>query len=191
MISDSAICLSKEFFRALAFAAQCHRYQRRNGFDKLPYINHLVKVVEALISIGEETDEDLLIAAALHDIVEDEHATLQELANHFGSKISNIVAELSDDMTLPYNQRKQLQIEKASSLSLPARKIRIADKASNIQDIFNYPIDWSLQKKKAYLENSKQIVDQIRNSNVKLEAWFDEQLKWANAIILDIETTPK
>lgn len=164
---------------AAVFAAQKHQYQRRAGYDKLPYVNHLLKVAEALIRIGGERDEALLLAGILHDVLEDTDATHEELARRFGREAADIVLELTDDMSLPYMERKWLQVEKAHLLSEKARKVRLVDKATNIRDIFTYPLDWPLEKKEAYLENSIQVAAHIRGENPRLDAWFDEAVEWA------------
>ncbi len=170
-------------FQALAFAAEQHKYQRRGGYDALPYINHLIKVSSAIIQIGQEEDSSIIIAAILHDVVEDSSTTYEDVKQQFGVAVADIVAELTDDMGLPYDQRKALQVEGAAKLSLAARKIRIADKASNIQDIFSYPLDWTEEKKIAYLENSLAVVDQIRGTHEALEAWFDQSVQFARKVL--------
>lgn len=161
------------FLEALLLAADKHQYQRRSGYDRLPYINHLIKVVDALLRIGHETDPELLLAGLLHDIIEDTDVTEEDLSRRFSPKVGRIVAELTDDMSLPYAVRKQRQVEGAASLSPEARKIRIADKACNIRDILHYPIQWTLEKKQNYVTNACDIVHQIRGVNGALEAWFD------------------
>ncbi len=167
------------FFNALAFAAEQHQYQGRGGYKRLPYINHIIKVTQTLIDIGKEKDRPTIIAAILHDVVEDSAITIRDVAGQFGEEVAFIVAELTDDMRLPYDQRKQLQVDKASQLSLAARKIRITDKASNIRDIFSYPLTWTTEKKRTYVENSIQIVDQIRGTNKALEGYFDEAVAFS------------
>lgn len=175
-------------FEALTLAAEKHKYQRRSGDERLPYINHLLKVTDALIRVGGETEADLLLAALFHDIIEDTDLTEEELSRRFGPKVGRTVAELSDDMELAHAQRKRLQVERAGTLSSDARKIRIADKASNILDILAYPIDWPEEKKRDYVINAVQIVNQIRGINPRLEAWFDEVVAEA-AKKLDIDNS--
>lgn len=170
-----------KLFKALSFAAVQHQYQRRGGYEQLPYINHLIKVTEALIQIGNEKEESILLASILHDIIEDTNVTPLQLTDKFGPQVSAIVSELTDDMSLPYPDRKQLQVDRATKLSLAARKIRIADKASNMQDLMAYPVDWPMDKKQAYVLNAIQVVDQIRGTNQDLERWFDETTKLARA----------
>ena len=163
-------------FEAAAFAAEQHRFQRRNGFDALPYINHLIKVALVLMEAGE-TDMNLLVAAILHDLVEDTETTHGDLTARFGKKVADIVIEVTDDMTLPYSERKRLQLERSISLSEEAKKIRIADKLCNIRDIISYPLDWTPERKMAYIEWSEQMMDRLRGLNPKLEAFFDEAVK--------------
>lgn len=172
---------------AAVYAALKHQYQRRAGYDRLPYMNHLLKVTEALIRIGEERDEALLLAAVLHDVLEDTDATYEDLARRFGREAADIVLELTDDMSVPYMKRKWMQVEKALQLSEKARKIRIVDKSTNIRDILSYPLDWPLEKKKNYLDNSIQVVSRIRGGNPRLEAWFDETVMWAEERLKELE----
>lgn len=173
----------KQVMKAAVFAAQRHQYQRRGGYDKLPYINHLLKVADALIQIGEEEDEILLVAAVLHDIIEDTDTTAAELAREFSKEVADIVTELTDDMSLSHEVRKQLQIEHALSLSTRARKIRLADKASNMIDIFTYPIDWPLQKKIKYVDNTEAVYQLIQGENTKIDEWVAQTISWARGII--------
>ncbi|MCB0578554.1 MAG: bifunctional (p)ppGpp synthetase/guanosine-3',5'-bis(diphosphate) 3'-pyrophosphohydrolase [Phaeodactylibacter sp.] len=172
---------------AAVYAAMKHQYQRRAGYGRLPYMNHLLKVTDALIRIGGERDEALLLAAVLHDVLEDTDATHEELSRRFGREAADIVQELTDDMSIPYMERKWLQVKKADQLSEKARKIRIVDKATNIRDILSYPLDWPLEKKKNYLDNSVQVVARIRGANPRLDAWFDETVGWAKQRLAEME----
>lgn len=160
-------------FDALTLAADKHQYQRRSGYDRLPYINHLLKVTDALIRIGKESDPDLLVAAILHDIIEDTDITETELALRFNPRTAAIITELTDDMSLSYQERKRRQLEGAPRLSKEARKIRITDKASNIRDLIDYPVEWPLEKKQYYVTHAVEVINQIRGVNAPLEAWFD------------------
>jgi guanosine-3',5'-bis(diphosphate) 3'-pyrophosphohydrolase len=173
----------KQVMKAAVFAAKRHQYQRRGGYDRLPYINHLLKVANALIQIGEEEDETLLVAAVLHDIIEDTATTEEELAREFNKEVADIVVELTDDMSLSHQVRKQLQIERATALSIRARKIRLADKASNMIDIFTYPVNWPLQKKINYVNNAEAVYQLIRGENTKIDEWMAQTISWARELI--------
>ncbi|MBV6655615.1 MAG: bifunctional (p)ppGpp synthetase/guanosine-3',5'-bis(diphosphate) 3'-pyrophosphohydrolase [Mameliella sp.] len=168
-----------ELLNALQFAAVKHQYQRRGGYDRLPYINHLIKVTNALMSRCGITDANVLLAAVLHDIIEDTDVTAADIEARFGAEVSAIVVELTDDMELPYVVRKQRQLDTATQLSKGARVIRLADKASNIEDIFTYPLNWTLDKKEAYLRNSTQIAAIIKGEYPALDQWFEDTAEWA------------
>jgi GTP diphosphokinase / guanosine-3',5'-bis(diphosphate) 3'-diphosphatase len=162
------------FIESLKFASERHASQRRKGCDQVPYINHLIKVAEILYSIGGENDFELLSAAILHDILEDTPTTEFELKEKFGERIAGLVAEVSDDMGLTYEDRKRFQIKKAFSISNDAKKIKIADKISNIQDVLSLSLTWSNRRKRQYVDWSMQVIGNCRGVNAKLENAFDE-----------------
>ena len=92
-------------------------------------------------------------------------------------EVSDYVVELTDDKNLPIAERKELQIKNAVNLSVGAKKIKIADKICNIQDIVNYPLDWSTERRLGYLEWADQVVAGCRGVAPKLEELFDLTLQ--------------
>jgi len=162
--------------KAAVFAAEKHRYQRRKGFNQIPYINHPLKVAELLISCGER-DNNLLVAALLHDVIEDTDSNTEEISELFNPEIASIVEEVSDNKELPYTMRKELQVEKAPHLSHNAKLIKIADKICNIKDILVYPVDWSPERKLAYLDWARLVVTGCRGLNENLDNVFDKTVE--------------
>jgi (p)ppGpp synthase/HD superfamily hydrolase len=159
---------------ALAFAAEKHRGQHRKDAAATPYINHPITVAETLATIGGIVDTLTLQAALLHDTLEDTATTPEELDHLFGTAVRRIVEELTDDKSLPYLERKRLQIAHAPSLSLPAKQIKIADKISNTSDISESdPATWDRQRKLDYLSHAQQVVAGCRGFNPQLEHHFD------------------
>ena len=97
----------------------------------------------SLADVGGVTDLTTLVAAVLHDTVEETGTTLAEVEALFGAEVRALVAEVTDDKSLPKAERKRLQIEHAPNLSHHAKEIKIADKISNILEItHNPPADW-------------------------------------------------
>jgi GTP diphosphokinase / guanosine-3',5'-bis(diphosphate) 3'-diphosphatase len=166
------------YLEALRFAAEKHLTQRRKGCEMVPYINHPIKVVHLLYKLAE-TDVELLSAAVLHDVLEDTCTTEDEMREKFGDRITNLVLEVTDDMTMTYDDRKRYQIRKAPGLTDDAKRIKIADKICNIEDILTYPLTWSERRKYQYFEWSAKVVDGCRGVNPILENLFDETLKRA------------
>jgi guanosine-3',5'-bis(diphosphate) 3'-pyrophosphohydrolase len=83
--------------RAVEFAAQKHRLQRRKDSDASPYINHPIALRHVLCLDGGVSDPLVLAAAALHDTIEDTETTEDELRTTFGEEIAQIVVEMTDD----------------------------------------------------------------------------------------------
>jgi guanosine-3',5'-bis(diphosphate) 3'-pyrophosphohydrolase len=164
-------------FAALHFAAEKHRDQRRKGEGASPYINHPIEVAELLVRVGEVTDVVLLQAAVLHDTVEDTETTFAELEERFGLAVRRLVEEVSDDKSLPKEERKRQQVEHAPALSAGARQIKLADKACNVRDLSNKPpLDWSAERCAEYLLWSEKVVNGCRGVNPPLEREFDRVL---------------
>lgn len=174
------------FMRALGLAAEKHRHQRRKGSAQLPYVNHLVHVTDMLWRVGEVRDASTLVAALLHDTLEDTETTPAELEALFGSEVLAIVREVTDDKTLPKATRKQLQIEHAPHLSTAARLIKLADKIDNVFDVSHDPPEgWSHERMVAYLDWAEAVVAGLRGVNAALEAHFDAVLADAREILME------
>jgi guanosine-3',5'-bis(diphosphate) 3'-pyrophosphohydrolase len=165
---------TKHLLAALRFAAHKHSAQRRKDSEASPYINHPIAVAETLARVGGVTDVTILIAAILHDTIEDTSTTREELDQFFGLEVRKLVEELTDDKTLPKQERKRLQIEHASRLSPAAKQLKLADKICNLGDISpTEPADWPLQRKLDYLSWAKNVIAGCRGSNDRLEQHFD------------------
>jgi guanosine-3',5'-bis(diphosphate) 3'-pyrophosphohydrolase len=163
-------------FAALRFAALKHKDQRRKD-SKTPYINHPIEVAELLLRVGQETETETVVAALLHDTIEDTNTTAEEIQALFGEKVAGIVKECTDDKSLPKEVRKELQVEHAPHKSPQAKKIKLADKISNVKDImFTPPPDWSLQRKVDYLNWSERVVEGLRGGSPGLETLYDNVL---------------
>lgn len=166
--SDVAVLM-----RAAAFAADKHRRQRRKDAEASPYINHPLALAELLASEGV-TEVTVLAAALLHDTVEDTETSAEELAGLFGPEIAAIVTEVTDDKSLSKGERKQLQVTKAAGKSREAKLVKLADKTCNLRDIAaTPPADWSAERRAAYFEWAKRVVNEMRGTSPRLEAAFD------------------
>ncbi len=160
---------------ATAFAADKHRHQRRKDEHASPYINHPIALADVLKNEGGIADIEVLVAAMLHDTLEDTETTVDELETVFGKKIAAIVVEVTDDKTLPKSERKRLQVEHAQTISHSAKLIKLADKICNLRDLLACPPpDWSEQRLVEYFDWAKSVIDRLRGANLTLERLFDE-----------------
>jgi guanosine-3',5'-bis(diphosphate) 3'-pyrophosphohydrolase len=167
---DTALLLE-----ALHFAADKHRFQKRKDPEASPYINHPISAAEVLARVGGVTDTVTLMAALLHDTIEDTDTTPDELETRFGAEVLGVVMEVTDDKTLAKEERKIRQIEHAPHLSPRAKLVKIADKICNVIDVTHRPpAKWSLQRRREYLDWSARVVAGCRGTNAALEKRFDE-----------------
>jgi guanosine-3',5'-bis(diphosphate) 3'-pyrophosphohydrolase len=173
--NDGAIA---EILRALHFSAQKHRDQRRKDPDASPYINHPIEVAETLTRVGGVDSVALLQAAILHDTVEDTETTPEELEQLFGPEVRRVVEEVSDDKSLPKAERKRLQIENTPGLSREAKQIKLADKICNVREVIDSPPEeWSLERRREYLDWTARVVAGCAGSNERLERRYAELLE--------------
>ena len=159
---------------AAMFAAEKHAAQKRKGAAAEPYINHLIEVAQLIAGSSEWLDTNLVMAGFLHDTIEDTGATAEELDRAFGSDVTALVIEVTDDKSLPKEIRKALQVENAPHKSVRAQVIKLADKISNLRAILaSPPASWSSERKHEYIVWAHRVVSALRAPNPILKAGFD------------------
>lgn len=176
----------KKLLTAAHYAAHQHRNQTRKGADEEPYIVHPLEVAKLLADVGGVTDPDVLIAAILHDTIEDTDSTKEDIQELFGERVCSIVLEVTDDKSLPKERRKELQVEHAPHLTPEAKQLKMCDKISNITDIVNNPPkDWPLERKLEYVEWGERVFAGLRGANERLEGHFDALVQRAKRELQD------
>ena len=162
------------FAKAVAFAADKHRNQRRKDAEASPYINHPIALANVLANEASVGDVTVLCAAVLHDTIEDTETTSEELRAIFGAKVASVVMEVTDDKSLEKSVRKQRQVEHAPHISKEAKLVKLADKICNLRDILaSPPADWTAERKQNYFEWAAKVVAGLRGVHPGLESVFD------------------
>ena len=169
--------------RAFDFAARRHVHQRRKGEAAEPYVNHLAEVAALLAEATGGDDPVLLVASLLHDTIEDQDVTRAEIAASFGDEVASLVAEVTDDKSLPKIERKRLQVENAPKKTERAKLLKLADKTSNLRAIANCPPAWPLQRQREYVDWAERVVAGCRGVNAQLERAFDAAAAQARAAV--------
>jgi guanosine-3',5'-bis(diphosphate) 3'-pyrophosphohydrolase len=165
----------RRILAAARFAAEKHAGQKRKGLANEPYINHLIEVAELIATASETLDTNLVMAGLLHDTIEDTDTTAQDLEERFGSDVTRLVLEATDDKSLPKETRKALQIKTAPHKSPRAQTLKLADKVSNLRSLLaSPPAEWSSDRKRQYGEWARQVVQGFTEPNGILKAQFDE-----------------
>lgn len=155
--------------KAIEFASTKHRDQRRKDALQAPYINHCIRVASIAETIGSITDVELLMAAILHDTIEDTDTTEDEITSLFGERVLNLVLEMSDDKSLEKQRRKELQIEHAPHVSEDVVPLKLADKIANCEDMLvSSPQGWPEERVLAYFEWSETVINRLPRVNEAL-----------------------
>ncbi|OZC12071.1 HD domain protein [Onchocerca flexuosa] len=161
--------------KAVDLAARRHRKQRRKDAMQTPYVNHPIGVAYILTNEGQITDTATIIAAILHDIVEDTKTTDEEIRKMFGDEIADIVKECTVVKSIKREIRMKSQLEKASKLSYKAKLVQLADKLYNIRDIERCtPCGWTKQHVTEYILFAKNLLSNIRGIHDHLETALDD-----------------
>ena len=131
--------LGPRFLRAFSFAAEKHAGQTRKA-STTPYIAHLMGVASLVLEFGGE--EDLAVAALLHDVVEDCGGApmLKEVRGWFGSRVAKIVEGCTDSDTIPkppWRERKETYIRHLKRADAATRLVSAADKLNNVRSILS------------------------------------------------------
>jgi (p)ppGpp synthase/HD superfamily hydrolase len=143
--------------KARHFAQLAHQGQTRKGLGAEPYVIHLEEVAALVTQFGGT--ETAIVAAWLHDTVEDCDVTRADLVDAFGEAVAAVVMELTDDKSLPKAERKWLQIVNAPKKSPEAALIKLCDKMSNVRAVgLNPPLHWPAERKHAYVEWAEAVV---------------------------------
>jgi (p)ppGpp synthase/HD superfamily hydrolase len=101
-------------------------------------------------------DPNLVVAALLHEAIEDQGITRVAIAEQFGEDGASLVEEVTDDESLPQAMRKRLQVEQAAKKSARARILKLADKISNVTAIGeDPPPDWSVARQRQYVQGAR------------------------------------
>jgi (p)ppGpp synthase/HD superfamily hydrolase len=161
--------------QAADYAARQHIAQRRKGERAEPYVNHLTEVAALLAEATDGGDLVLVIGGLLHDTIEDTGASRADLEARFGPEVAALVAEVTDDKSLPKDVRKRLQIEATPHKSTRAKLLKIADKTSNLRGLIGSPpTGWTRERLRDYVVWAEQVVRSCRGLNPLLEREFDK-----------------
>lgn len=162
--------------RADQFADRAHAGQYRKGkpgAPKIPYIEHPRAVARILHEEAGITDPVILQAALLHDTMEDCAVSHENLVAEFGHDVADVVAELTNDPTVPKEGKTQAQVAKARKMSARAAAVKTADKTANLRDLVASPPDWDAMRKRRYFEDAREVVQAMGQPHPVLSQLFE------------------
>lgn len=176
-IEKDAIHHLQPILKAVAFAAEKHVGQFRQNAAHTPYIIHPIGVAKSLWHEANVRSTNVLVAALLHDTLEDTATTAEEIEQHFGPRIRYTVEELTDPSELSKQERLQRQVDHAPLMSLNAQLVKLADRLYNIRDMRVTPVGWSEEKVNNYREWGTKLLQALQGTNEQLEKALEEEIQ--------------
>lgn len=139
----------KEVIQAIRVASEAHRNQYREGKGEIPYCHHPVEVALILYEVGAVEDTSVLVAAILHDCLEETPLELSKINELFGHKIARLVKEVTREEPTAiiakelskadlYKLRTETLIQEIRQMSQNAHLIKLADRISNYKNAKKY-----------------------------------------------------
>ena len=166
------------FARAMVYACEKHAGATRDD-GITPYAMHPIRVAENLRRFCDERDENVLIAALLHDTIEDAAVTYDDIAAKFGEEVAGLVAELTNDNRLPKAKRRAEMMAHLADLSPKAKRIKLADRLDNVADLVRGI--GTREKRQRYHHETEQLLEALAGSCEPIENAIREALRQLHA----------
>lgn len=175
------ILIEMSLAQAIDFAEQMHKGQIRKG-DKKPYVVH-PKAVYSILKSFNVKDKVLLVAAWLHDTIEDTTATYNIIKRKFNKEVANLVRQLSSDKQAINQIGKEVYLlKKMLKMDNNALTIKLADRLHNVTDIMTNPKADILYKQTIYIINGlrdKRNLSKVHKKIIKaIEKYLNQYAKY-------------
>jgi guanosine-3',5'-bis(diphosphate) 3'-pyrophosphohydrolase len=154
---------------AIEYAAAAHRDQQRP--TGAPYLEHLLEALEVLVRGAGVSDQDLLCAAVLHDIVEDTEISGEDLEKRFGPRVAELVGWVTIPPAGPGEDKtavKEAALRRLASAPRDAVLIKLADRLSNVQTLRNL----NPQRQRQYYDQTVRLIVPLAAANPWFERWY-------------------
>ncbi len=145
---------------ALQLAIEAHKGQKRH--EGTPYITHPVAV--ALMIARHGFDDNVVVAALVHDVLEDTKVTESEMRLKLGDAVADIVAAVSYDHSLPWREQRERYIESVRQAGEGAMAVSVADKIHNAQSLLDL-----------HAQGGQDVWDNF-NATQEQKLWFEEAM---------------
>lgn len=162
--NDNELERKCNFEHALQFAVKAHQGQVRKG-SSIPYIVHPIET--ALIAMTLSDDKDVIIAAMLHDVIEDTPYGAKEIEDAFGTRVARLVQSETEnkrkdqDPSVTWKIRKQEFIDSLSHKTKEEKIIALADKLSNMRATYE-----------GYRKNGENFWQRFHETRKSMHAWY-------------------
>lgn len=156
---------------AVEFARLHHGDQRRK--TGVPYLEHLLEALQVLVEGAGIASPDVLVAAVLHDVVEDTPVTLEEVSTEFGPRVAELVGWVTIPAPGPGETKsavRQAYLRRLRDAPPDAVLVKLADRASNVQTLRNLPLD----QQRSYYEQTVSYIVPLAAGQPWFVAWYGD-----------------
>lgn len=158
--------------RAIVFATEAHKGQKRKG-SKIPYIMHPLEAATIVASMT--TDENIIIAALLHDTMEDCNVTYEQIKCKFGQRVADLVRMETEDKSKSWLERKSATIERVTNATdYGIKMIALGDKLSNIRSL-----------ERDYNAVGDDLWSRFRQKDPSIIAWYYQKMRDGVSELID------
>ncbi len=149
-----------QLHKALEFATQKHAGQVRKGSGK-PYVTHPISVSDLVKEYKDSKKlDDLVVAALLHDVLEDTNTTFEEIAITFTPLVASLVLEVTNDSeSISKIGKLEYQKKKVEGISNYGLLIKLADRLHNITDNPTYKMLTDTMELMGHLISNRNLSD--------------------------------
>jgi guanosine-3',5'-bis(diphosphate) 3'-pyrophosphohydrolase len=176
-MSESLSSAYGQLLEAVSFAARSHRNQNRKD-GRTPYVAHVFRVCLIVRHVFGIDDPRALMAAALHDTIEDTTTDFDDLAETFGREVADWAAALCKDKRRPDDDREAEYVARLSAAPWQVKVCKLADVFDNLLDSRHLSAeqrDRTRKRSRMYLDAlGRQLPAEARAAYEKVERLFAE-----------------
>lgn len=157
--------------KAVGFAIEHHGDQRRK--TGVPYLEHLLEALQILVEGAVVRDPDVLVAAVLHDVVEDTPCTFADLRAAFGPRVAELVRWVTIPEPGPGEDSsavREAYLRRLRHAPPDAVLVKLADRMSNVQTLRNLTPD----RQRAYYAQTVTHIVPLTAAQPWFAAWYAE-----------------
>ncbi len=155
---------------AVVFAAKKHKDQVKSDGQKTPYIIHPIEVADFVMRVGHVYSQEVLIAALLHDVMDETGATYEEISHLYGSQVVSYVQEMTSKKEVSLKAQKKEQIMSAFNQTPSVAIIKLSDKLSNLVTLSKTPpSSWSRDRIDLYFQWAQSVIENLPEANLLLK----------------------
>jgi (p)ppGpp synthase/HD superfamily hydrolase len=156
---------------AIEFARRAHGDQQRP--TGVPYLEHLLEALQVLVEGAGVTDPDVLIAAVLHDVLEDTDVAADAVASHFGARVAELVEWVTIPAARPGEDRAEVKaaaLRRLAGAPRDAVLVKLADRVSNVQALRNL----GLAKQRSYYQQTVTCIVPLAAADPWFARWYSD-----------------